>query len=105
MHYLNIPNISGEKMRKRPGAAYEQCPAEKTGFWISKNFLKLLSSLIASAVFCFIMNWLVDGFFNFLATDGKEVFEKPFSSHSPTWKGVKLVGSLIIIFFMCKKRK
>ena len=92
-------------MRRRPGAAFEQCPSEKVGYWFSENLFRVISSLISVGFFCLAVNITVDKFFNFLATDGKDVIDKPYTSHSPTVDAVKLVGSLIIVYLICKKKR
>ena len=91
-------------MRKAIGPAYEKCPAELATRWMSENILKLISAIIVVVVFCFVVNWLVDGLFNFLATDGKDNVRGEFTSSSPIVDGVKVLGSIVLIFFICRNR-
>ena len=87
--------------RRTVGPAYERSPAERFSEWASRNFLTLLSSLIAAVVWWFIIEWLSDSFLNFLA--GKED-DPQFSSQDPVWIAVKVIGSLIIAVVICKTR-
>ena len=54
-------------MRRVIGPAYERTPAEDVGRWLCENFLLLLSAVIVAVLFCLLVNWIVDGLFNFLA--------------------------------------
>jgi hypothetical protein len=89
-------------MRRSIGPAYEKSPAELVGRWLTTNILRVFSAVAAVAVFCLIVNWLVNGLFNFLAADGKDDVVKTFSSDAPAVSLVKIFGSLIIVFFICR---
>lgn len=91
-------------MRKTIGPAYEQCPADRLTRWVSENILKLISAIIVAIIFCFVVDWLVDGLFNFLATDGKDDVQSGFTSSSPVVDAVKVFGSIVLIFLICKNR-
>lgn len=90
--------------RRSIGPAYERSPAEQVGEWSSRNILVLLSAVGVAIAFWFIVNAVVDGLFNFLATNGHDDQIQPFRSDDPGWMWVKVIGSIICIFFICKRR-
>jgi heme/copper-type cytochrome/quinol oxidase subunit 2 len=90
--------------RRRVGAAYERSPADKVGEWGNRNTMILISAVITGIIFWFVVNWTVDGLFNFLATGGDDTKEKVFSSNHPMVILVKVFGSLLCIWGICKGR-
>ena len=91
-------------MRRTIGPAFEQTPVERLLRWVSENLLKLMAAIVVAIVFCFVVNWLVDGLFNFLATDGKDDVQGPFSSSSSVVDIVKVLGSIFLIYFICRNK-
>lgn len=90
--------------RRKIGAAYERSPADKVGEWGNRNTMVLVSAVITGIIFWFVTNWVVDDLLNFLVTGGDETQERPFSSNHPVALFVKVIGSILCIFFICKGR-
>jgi heme/copper-type cytochrome/quinol oxidase subunit 2 len=90
--------------RRQIGPAYERSPADKMSEWTNRNTLVLISSIVAAVIIWFIIGWVVDDFVNFLATDGDETVEKPYSSNAPAVIAFKLVACLGSIFIILKTR-
>ncbi len=91
-------------MRRTIGPAYEVSPAEKTGRWLCDNSMRLLSAAVVTILYCLLVNWIVDGFMNFLASGGTDDAPARFSSNTPTVDLVKLVGSIMLVWFICSSR-
>jgi len=85
--------------RCRIGAVYDKSPAERFGHWLTDNFLRVLAALIASFFFCLAVNAVVNQLMNFLQSQSYEV-TKVYSSNSPMAGLVKLVGSLVISYYL-----
>jgi hypothetical protein len=90
--------------RRSIGPAYERSPADKMSEWTNRNTLVLIASLIAGILIWFAINWVVDDFINFLATDGDETVDKPYNSNHPACIAFKLIASLGSIFLILKSR-
>ena len=90
--------------RRKMGPAYERSPIQKLNDWSTRNILVLLGTIVICIVYWFIVNFFVDFLFNFLATQGQEELEKPFSSDDPVWISLKLVGCLVIMLISIKAK-
>ena len=86
--------------RCRIGAVYDRSPAERFGMWLADNFLRVLAAAIASAIFCFAVNGTVNQLMNFLQNNSYEAGEKVFSSDSPIANLIKLIGSLVLSYYL-----
>ena len=86
--------------RCRIGAVYDRSPAERFGMWLADNFLRVLSAAIASVIFCFAVNVIVNQLMNFLQSNSYEPGAKVFSGDSPMANLVKLAGSLVLSYFL-----
>ncbi len=91
-------------MRRTIGPAYERAPAELVGRWLYENFLILASAVLVAILFCLLVNWIVDGLFNFLASRGIDDAPKQYSSNTQTVDMVKLFGSIVLIWLFCRNR-
>ena len=92
-------------MRRSIGSAYERSPAEHISRWVTDNLMRVVSAIIVAVVFCFLVDATVDRFFNFLDANGQDDVEARFSSDDPVVDAVKTVGSVLLILFICRKRK
>jgi len=87
--------------RRRVGAAYELCPAEKIGQWGLRNLLVLIGG-VGGAILWFLlvifaagmMNWLNDG------SDSNMVFD----DGSPTGVAIKLIGGAVIFILVVSRQ-
>lgn len=90
-------------MRRKIGPAYERCPADKVGRWLSDNFMLLVSAVIVGILFCYLINSII-ALMNFLATNGKEDAEPPFTTTSSIVSGIKVVGGGLAAYLVCLRR-
>ncbi len=90
-------------MRRAIGPPYERSPAERLGRWTMDNLMILIAAVIVAVVFCYIVDLTVDKLFNFLETNGHDV-KGSFSSSDPVVDAVKLIGSLTLIYFICRRK-
>ena len=86
--------------RRTIGPAYERSPATECSEWASRNFLVLLSAVIAAAIWWFVVDWVVDKLINFLADNETNQY----SSQDSVWIAVKVIGALILAVLICKSR-
>ena len=86
--------------RRTIGPAYERSPATVCSEWASRNFLALLSALIAAVIWWFVVDWVVDKLIPFLADDEAAQY----SSQDTVWIAVKVIGSVILAVLICKSR-
>ena len=86
--------------RRTIGPAYERSPATECSEWASRNFLVLLSAVIAAAIWWFVVDWVVDKLINFLAENATNQY----SSQDSVWIAVKVIGALILAVLICKSR-
>ena len=90
--------------RCRIGPAHTRCPAEKISLWMQRNLL----ILIATAIGLFLWWWLVYavvGFINWLSTGGEPDKMGPLEHDSPGELAVRIVGGILIFFFMVAKSR
>jgi len=91
-------------MRRGIGPPYERSPAERVGRWIVDHFILLVAACIIAVVYCFIVDVTVGKFFNFLDTGGHDELQGRFSTVDPRVTAVKAVGSIALIWFICRIR-
>ncbi|NOY79758.1 MAG: hypothetical protein GXP31_02005 [Kiritimatiellaeota bacterium] len=92
-------------MRRTIGSAYERSPAERISRWVTDNLMRVISAIVVAVVFCFLVDATVNRFFNFLDTNGQDDVQGRFTSEDPRVDAVKTVGSLLLIFFVCRRKK
>jgi len=86
--------------RRTIGPAYERSPVTECSEWASRNFLVLLSAVIFSVAWWFVVEWVVDKLIPFLAEDEATQY----SSQDSVWIAVKVIGSVILAVLVCKTR-
>lgn len=87
-------------MRRTIGPAYELCPAERTGRYLSENFMRLVSGLVVALLFCLFVNFIVNNLLNFLASSGIEEAEQKFTHKTITVDLVKVIGGTSLVYFV-----
>ena len=93
-------------MRKRReiGPAFEKSPLERLNDWSTRNILILMGAVAVCVCYWFLVDFMVDNLLNFLATQGHEEMEKPYSADDPLWITIKLVGCLALTVFIAKTK-
>ena len=93
-------------MRKRRGIgpAFEKSPLQRFNDWSTRNILILIGAVAVCVGYWLLINFMVDYLLNFLATQGQEEMEKPYSADDPLWITIKLVGCFGLMVFIAKTK-
>lgn len=89
--------------RRSIGPAYERSPLEKLTDWGYRNMLFLFSVSVGIVFWMLLMNWTFDSFLPGIQGEGSGAQEIQESSNGPIAVVIKLVGSLLIVWFFNKQ--